>query len=54
MLFTPLRDMMVLPLYLAREINGWGKDIEFVIPNIMLTTLDKNTGSEKSIGNEKV
>lgn len=53
-LFKPLRDMMVLPLYLAREINGWGKDIEFVIPNIMLTTLDKNTGSEKSIGNEKV
>ena len=44
---------MVLPLYLAREINGWGKDIEFVIPNIMLTTLDKNTGSEKSIGKRK-
>lgn len=53
-LFKPVRDMMALPLYLAREINGWPKDIEFVIPNIMLTTLDKNTGSEKSIGNEKV
>ena len=53
-LFKPLRDMMLLPLYLAKEINGWDKNIEFGVKNIMLTTLDKNTGSEKSIGNEKV
>ena len=53
-LFKPLRDMMLMPLYLAKELNGWPEDIEFQIPNIMLTTLDKNTGSEKSIGNEKV
>lgn len=53
-LFKPLRDMMLMPLYLAKELNGWPADIEFQIPNIMLTTLDKNTGSEKSIGNEKV
>ncbi|MDD2953857.1 MAG: hypothetical protein PHC95_11965 [Parabacteroides sp.] len=52
-LFKPLRDMMLLPLYLAKEINGWDSNIEFGIKNIMLTTLDKNTGSEKSIGNEK-
>ncbi len=53
-LFKPLRDMMLLPLYLAKEINGWDSSIEFGVKNIMLTTLDKNTGSEKSIGNEKV
>lgn len=53
-LFKPLRDMMLLPLYLAKEINGWDKNIEFGVKNIMLTTLDKNTGAEKSIGNEKV
>lgn len=53
-LFKPIREMMLLPLYMAKEINGWPKDIHFAIPNIMLTTLDKNTGSEKSIGNEKV
>lgn len=53
-LFKPLREMMLLPLYIAKEINGWPKDIHFAVPNIMLTTLDKNTGSEKSIGNEKV
>ncbi|MCD7851891.1 MAG: hypothetical protein LUH63_20515 [Parabacteroides sp.] len=46
--------MMLLPLYLAKEINGWDSSIEFGVKNIMLTTLDKNTGSEKSIGNEKV
>lgn len=53
-LFKPLREMMLLPLYIAKKINGWPDDIYFDVPNIMLTTLDKNTGSEKSIGNEKV
>ena len=50
----PLRDLLVLPLYIVKEINGWDRDVHFVIPNIMLTTLDKNTGAEKVIGNEKV
>ncbi len=53
-LFKPIRDMMLLPLYIAKEINGWPKDICFEVPNIMLTTLDENTGSKKSIGNEEV
>lgn len=53
-LFKPIREMMLMPLYIAKEINGWPKDIHFAVPNIMLTTLDKNTGSEKSIGNEKI
>ena len=50
----PIRDLFALPLYIAKNINGWDKDIYFVIPNIMLTTLDKNTGAEKAIGNQKL
>lgn len=53
-MMKPIRDLLVLPLYIAKDINGWDKDIHFVIPNIMLTTLDKNTGAEKSVGNQKV
>ena len=50
----PLRDALLLFLYVCKAINEWDKDIHFIIPNIMLTTLDKNTGSEKNIGNEKI
>jgi hypothetical protein len=53
-LAKPVRDMLLLPLYVVKAINGWDSDIHFVIPNIMLTTLDKNTGAEKNIGNQKV
>ena len=53
-LFKPIRDMMVLPLYIAKSINGWDSSIEFGIKNYMLTTLDQNTGAVKSIGNEKM
>lgn len=53
-MMKPFRDMILQPLRLVKHINGWPKDIDFVIPNIMLTTLDKNTGAEKQIGNEKL
>lgn len=53
-LTKPIRDMLLLPLYVVKAINGWNPDIHFVIPNIMLTTLDKNTGAEKNIGNQKI
>ncbi len=53
-MMKPFRDMILQPLRLVKYINGWDKDIDFVIPNIMLTTLDKNTGAEKQIGNEKL
>jgi hypothetical protein len=52
-LTKPIRDLLLQPLYLVKEINGWPKDLDFIIPNIMLTTLDKNTGAVKQIGNEK-
>lgn len=53
-LMKPTRDLLVQPLRIVKAINGWPSDIDFVIPNIMLTTLDKNTGAEKQIGNPKV
>ena len=53
-LMKPLRDLLVQPLNIVKAINGWDPDIEFVIPNIQLTTLDKNTGAQKQIGNQKI
>lgn len=48
-LIKPFRDRLLLPLYLAKAINKWPADIFFTIPNMTLTTLDKNTGAEKTI-----
>lgn len=53
-MMKPIRDLLVLPLYIVKEINGWDPDIHFVVPNIMLTTVDKGTGAIKSVGNQKV
>ena len=53
-LCKPMRELMVKPLYLAKKVNGWDEDIHFFIANTQLTTLDKNTGAEKSIGSQKV
>lgn len=53
-MMKPLRDLILQPLYIVKAINKWDPDIDFFIPNLQLTTLDKNTGSEKSIGNQKV
>lgn len=48
-LLKPIRDRILRPLYLIKKVNKWPDDIFFAIPNIVLTTLDKNTGSEKKI-----
>ncbi len=53
-MMKPIRDLLVLPLYIVKALNGWDPDIHFVIPNIMLTTLDQGTGAVKSVGNQKV
>lgn len=50
----PIRDMLLSPLYIVKKINKWPDDIHFVIPNIMLTTLDQGTGAVKSIGNQQM
>ncbi len=48
------RLRLLQPLYMIKAINGWDADLEFEIPNIMLTTLDKGTGAVKSIGNQQI
>ena len=53
-MMKPIRDLLVAPLYLVKAINGWDPDVFFIIPNIMLTTLDQGTGAVKAIGNQKV
>lgn len=52
-LMKPVRDLLLQPLRIVKSINKWPADIDFVIPNILLTTLDKNTGAEKQIGSPK-
>jgi hypothetical protein len=44
-----IRHRILKPLYVTKAINGWDPKIRFEIPNLVLTTLDKNTGSEKII-----
>lgn len=51
-MMAPIRKLLLQPLRLVKKINKWDPDIDFIIPNIMLTTLDKNTGAEKQIGNQ--
>lgn len=49
-LLKPIRDRLLRPLYLVKAINKWPADIHFAIPNIELTTLDKNkTGVETKV-----
>ena len=49
-LLKPIRDRILRPLYLVKRINGWPEEIHFAIPNIELTTLEKNkTGTETKI-----
>lgn len=45
----PVRDRILMPLYVAKAINNWPKEVGFAISNTVLTTLDKGTGSEKKI-----
>lgn len=48
-LMKPFRDRILRPLYVIKQFNNWPADIHFTIPNMVLTTLDKGTGSEKVI-----
>lgn len=49
-LMKPIRDLLLRPLYLVKAINNWPSDVYFAIPNVELTTLDKNsTGTDTKI-----
>lgn len=43
------RDVLLEPLRIVQQINGWDKDIQFAFKDVELTTLDKNpTGQQKT------
>lgn len=44
------QDATLEPLYFAKAINDWPKDIHFSITNCQLTTLDQGTGAVKNTG----
>jgi len=39
------RDIMLQPFYMLNDLNGW--DLEFDIPDLMLTTLDQKTDAKE-------
>lgn len=43
------RRVLLQPLYLVRDYNEWGSDIEFRIRDTVLTTLDTGAGTKKVI-----
>lgn len=45
-----IRDLVLEPFYAIKKLNGWDEKLEFTIPNIRLTTTDKNTGATKDVG----
>lgn len=49
-MMKPIRDRILKPLYVIKAINKWPEDIDFVIPNMKLTTIDQGTGAVKNIG----
>lgn len=45
------RTISLLPFYLIRDWNGWGDDLYAGFPNVVLTTLDKETSGQKKVIN---
>jgi hypothetical protein len=45
----PIRDLILYPFYLIKAINRWPEDLFFAIPNIELTTLDKNKSGTETV-----
>lgn len=45
------RTISLLPFYLIRDWNGWGDNLDAGFPNIILTTLDKETSGKTEVIN---
>ena len=52
-MLKPIRDRILKPLYLIRDFNGWPKEIDFIIPDLVLTTLDKEPTGKKEVINKQ-
>lgn len=46
---TAHQDIILEPLYIMRDYNGWGDDVEFRFRNSFMNTLDKGTETTKTI-----
>lgn len=46
---TAHQDIILEPIYIMRDYNGWGDDIEFRFRNSFMNTLDKGTETTKTI-----
>lgn len=44
------QELTLEPLYVAKAVNNWPKDIYFSVTNCQLTTVDKGTGGTKNTG----
>ncbi|MEI7594499.1 MAG: hypothetical protein WCK02_02040 [Bacteroidota bacterium] len=49
-MMKPIRDRILKPFYLIKAINKWPANVEFIIRNTKLTTLDQGTGATKQVG----
>ena len=49
-LMKMFQEATLAPLYFAKAVNNWPKDIYFSVTNCQLTTLDKGTGATKNTG----
>ena len=45
------RDIMMVPFYVLNEVNGW--DLDYDIPDLMLTTLDQKTDAKEATSKPK-
>ncbi|MFA6400885.1 MAG: hypothetical protein WCX31_04560 [Salinivirgaceae bacterium] len=49
-ILKPIINRVLRPFYVIKAINRWSKYLQFIIPNIELTTLDKNkTGVQSTL-----
>jgi hypothetical protein len=54
-MLKPFRDRLLKPLYVIKAVNSWPEDIDFTIPNMELTTLDKNSsGVTNTTGGQEI
>lgn len=53
-LMKPFRDRLLMPFYLIKRYNEWPEDIEFIIPDINLVTLDQDKSGKKETNPEPI
>jgi hypothetical protein len=47
-LMKPFRDRLLRPLYAIKQFNGWPKELVWVVPDILFTSLDQNKSGQET------